>query len=473
MSPDLIGMSLIILALFLALGMVIRLITPPFQKMFLPSSIIGGFLALLIGPQVLGKLLDTVVEEDSFLANGLISPSFMEVWSTLPALLINVIFAGLFLGKRIPNLKKIWRLAGPQITFGQTIAWGQYVIGILLALLVLNPYFGLPYMAGALIEIGFEGGHGTSAGLQETFTQLDFEEGTALGLGLATVGVFSGATIGMVLINYGIRKNKTQIIKKANTNENQDIETFKNADKRESGGELTVKSSIIEALSLHIAAIGLAILIGYGLLQALIGLEALTWGAWTDTYVMEYVPVFPLAMLGGVGIQLILDRFDGIKVIDRGLINRIQGLALDLLIISAIGSLSLTAIGNNLIPFLILAAAGIIWNVLAFLFIAPKILPDYWFERALGHFGQAIGMTATGLLLIKIADPDEKSPALDGFGYTQLFFEPILGGGLFTAASITLIAGFGPIPVLIFTGILFIFWISLGFFYYGKQQKTN
>jgi ESS family glutamate:Na+ symporter len=86
----------------------------------------------------------------------------LESWSTFPTLLISVIFATLFLGKRIPSLKDIWLVAGPQVSFGQTVAWGQYVFGLLLALSILTPFFGINPMAGALIEIGFEGGHGTS-----------------------------------------------------------------------------------------------------------------------------------------------------------------------------------------------------------------------------------------------------------------------------------------------------------------------
>ncbi|WP_053360656.1 sodium/glutamate symporter [Bacillus sp. FJAT-27251] len=472
MSPDVIGMSILVLALFLVLGMMIRFLVPVFQTLFLPSSIIGGFLALLIGPQVLGRLLDLSVDEGSIFKDGLIPNDFMEVWSTLPGLLINLIFAGLFLGKKIPSPKKMWNLAGPQITFGMTLGWGMYVIGLLLALFVLNPFFGLPYMAGVLLEIGFEGGHGTAAGLRETFSQLDFEEGTDIALGLATVGIIAGTAIGMVLINYGIRKNKTQVIEKKQDSESKDWETFEKNAERESAGELTVKSSILESLTLHVAFFGLAVVIGYGLLQGLILLESVTWGDWTGTYVMEYVPVFPLAMLGSVLIQLVHDRFsDKYKVIDRGLVNRIQGFALDVLIISSIASLSLSAIGEHLVPFLILAGAGILWTLLAFIFIAPRVMPDYWFERAIGHFGQAIGMTATGLLLVKVVDPDDKSPATDGFGYTQLVFEPFLGGGLFTAASVILVSSFGPVPILIFTAVLFFFWLCLGIFHFGRQQE--
>jgi glutamate:Na+ symporter, ESS family len=49
-------------------------------------------------------------------------------------------------------------------------------------------------IAGALIEIGFEGGHGTAAGLAGTFETFGFAEGADLALGLATVGLVAGCS---------------------------------------------------------------------------------------------------------------------------------------------------------------------------------------------------------------------------------------------------------------------------------------
>jgi len=156
-------------------------------------------------------------------------------------------------------------------------------------------------------------------------------------------------------------------------------------------------------------------------------------------------------MIGGIILEKLLDRFDVYKTFDRDLIVRIQGLSLDVLILSAVATLSLVAIGDNLVPFILLALVGIFWNVVVLLYIAPLMIPSYWFERAIGDFGQSMGMTATGILLMEIADPDNKTPAMAGFGYKQLLFKPIVGGGIFTAASVTLIFQFGPYPILIFS----------------------
>ena len=40
------------------------------------------------------------------------------------------------------------------------------------------------------------------------------------------------------------------------------------------------------------------------------------------------------------------------------------------------------------------------------------------------------------------------------FAYKQLLFEPILGGGLFTAAAPPLINNYGVIPILLLTSVI-------------------
>jgi len=44
-------------------------------------------------------------------------------------------------------------------------------------MLVLVPFFHLDPVAAALIEIAFEGGHGTAAGMADSLSKLNFPEG--------------------------------------------------------------------------------------------------------------------------------------------------------------------------------------------------------------------------------------------------------------------------------------------------------
>jgi len=62
-------------------------------------------------------------------------------WSTLPGLLINIVFACLFLGHPLPCVRELWGRRA-QRAYGQVVAWGQYVVGVGLVLVLLGPMFG-------------------------------------------------------------------------------------------------------------------------------------------------------------------------------------------------------------------------------------------------------------------------------------------------------------------------------------------
>lgn len=467
MSPDVIGFAILLLGVLLVLAKLVRLRSRTAQRLFLPSSIIAGGVALLVGPDVLGAIAGRL-GSDRFADGGFFGDAILEVWAALPDLLISVVFATLFLGRALPRPKQALDLAGPQLAFGVTLASGQYVLGLLLALLVLTPVFGLDPMVGALIEVGFEGGHGTAAGLGQTFADLGFDEGADLALGLATVGVVAGIVIGVVLINWAVRTGRAEVL-------DDDVEAsvaqqrgLFERENRTSAATMTVRPASIEPLAIHFGVVAVAILLGQA---ALSGLQALEQALWVDTVeLFEFVPLFPLAMLGGVAVQIILQKVDPTGIIDQAMMERIQGLSLDLLIVSAMATLSLQVIADNFVPFLLLAGVGVAWNVGGFLLLARRMIPSFWFERGIGDLGQSMGVTATGLILMRVADPDGETPAYEAFGYKQLGFEPFFGGGLITAASVPLIAQFGASPLLIAMIVLLIVSVTWGL-WLGKRGR--
>src|SRR5699024_5595673 len=251
---------------------------------------------------------------------------------------------------------------------GHIVAMGQYVIGILLAILVLKPLFGMSSLSGALIEIAFVGGHGTAAGMADTFRQLGFPEGADLSLGLATVCILVGVIGGIIIINIGFRKGYSK------NEEGKPVFTEQEREQIADTHGYEVKQKVkeptaIEPLAFHFALIAVAILIGYAIQQSLILLEALTWGAWADVYFFAYIPLFPMAMIGGIVVEYLSEKFGREEYIDPNLISKISGFALDVLLVSALGTLSLDVIGSNIIPFLFISIAGTVWNVWAFLYL--------------------------------------------------------------------------------------------------------
>ncbi|WP_237203780.1 sodium/glutamate symporter [Rothia endophytica] len=454
MSPQAIGFALLILGVALLIGKMVRVKVGWVQSLFLPSSIIAGLLLLLLGPQVLGRF------DGPWGENGLFNDTMITVWRSLPGLLISVIFATMFLGQELPSPKRAVKLAGPQLSLGVALGSGQYVVGLLLAALVLVPFFAASPMTGALIEIAFEGGHGTAAGMRGVMEDLGFGDGADLAVGLATVGIVGGVVIGIALINWGVRTGKTEILKGNAKMSIAEQKGLFREDEHYSAGTMTSRPASVEPLSLHMAVMSLAILVGWLILEGLRWIEQQTYASVmlddnTPLEIFAYVPLFPMALLGGVIVQMGAKAVGADHLIDHQMMLRIQGWALDFLIVAAIATLSLQAVGDNLGIFLILSVAGIAFNVMIFLWLTPRLIGRYWFERGIGDFGQSMGVTATGLILMRVVDPKGESPAFEAFGYKQLVFEPFFGGALITALAI---------PVIYLTGVWPLFFVMLTVF---------
>jgi len=240
-------------------------------------------------------------------------------------------------------------------------------------------------------------------------------------------------------------------------------------DRRPSAGRLTVSSDAIESFTLHVVvvavAVGIGLLLQKGLVQAANAAGAVLpeKAQRAANTIAGSFPLFPLCMLGGLLIQLCEDRFDKHRLIDYGLTRRIQNTALDFLVVAAIATIRIEALARGLAPFLIIVAAAIAWNVLCLLALARRMLPDAWFERSIAEMGQSMGVTATGLLLLRVVDPDYESPAVDAFASKQLLHEPFMGGGLWTSTAIPLLATAGQLPVFLIACGAVAFWIVLTF----------
>lgn len=434
--------SVVVLILVWVIARIIKRNAPPLQRYFIPSSIIGGALLLLAGYQV----LDIVPKELS------------DQLAILPALLINVVFAGLFLGRETPGPRQIWRSSGPMIAFGSTIAWGMYVIGILLTLLVLGPMFGAPPIFGALLEISFSGGHGTAAGLAPTFASLGWPEMTDVALGLATFSIITAVVSGITIINLYNRRIGRVV----------DRVSMKAQQKRmmKNGYDLTHVTRDFERRPRQVNTVVLlfaaAIAIGWVILSSLVWLESFILGDITTIRIFDHLPLFPIVMFGGLIVQIILSKVNKQHLVDQNTVRIFSAIALDLLIITAIGTMSLNIIGHNFAPFAILAVAGIVWILGCFFFLAPHIFKKHWFEYGLTDTGQAMGMTATGLLLNRLVDPLNRTGAREAFAYKQLAYEPFLGGGIVTSLAVVMLVEFGQVPVLIGSIVVFLFWLIVG-----------
>jgi ESS family glutamate:Na+ symporter len=443
------------LSLLIVVGKYLRVKIKLLQRLYIPTSVIAGILGLLI-LQIGGNAVPS---------------GWTAGWSQLPGFLINIVFAALFLGVTIPSLSTIWKKAGPQLGYGQIVAWGQYFFPLLIVILLLKPVFKVPEVFGVIVEVGFEGGHGTAAGLKETFETFKWPQGTDFGLASATMGIISAIVVGIILINWAARKGYTHKLKPLDQLKKGEWGGFYDPDQRPIAGRQTVSADSIDSLALHLAIIGMAVLIGYGLKIGLLGLESLS-PYLEENKVLRGFPLFPLCMLGGLVIQVFISRVSRISPVDHSLMQRLSGTALDYLVVAAVSTIRLNVIAESIIPFFILVCVGIAWNVFCVTWLARRVLPTHWFERAIAEMGQSMGVTATGLLLLRAVDPESETDAPSAFGYKQLLHEPIMGGGLWTSMAIPLVILQGGWFVFTISAIAIFFWLLVLWAFKRKSITT-
>ena len=433
-----------LLSLLLVIGKILRTGVPLLQKLYLPSAVVGGIVGMI------------AIQ----LFPGVIDRELVAVAGKIPGFLINVVFASLFLGMATPKVGEMLKLAFPQLCFGQILAWGQYVLGLGITGFVLVPLFGVNPAFGNLLEIGFQGGHGTVGGMTSVFENFDWRDGIALGYTVATAGMIIAIVVGMALVNWATRKGYIVCTERRDNADEFRRRGIYRRDEQPAAGKQTVLCDSIDSLGWHCALAGLAIGLGYLMLRGLQFAESYSFPA-AKVKIFSGFPLFPLCMVAGLLIQLFARKVRADSLIDRGQMQRIAGASLDFLVVSAVATIRVEVVLRNWLPLTILIAAGTLLSVLMVIFVAPKLFRTGWFERAISDFGQSLGVTATGLLLLRTVDPENRSGAAESFGCKQLLHEPFMGGGICTALALTLVFTIGWFKVFVGSLILLVVWSLL------------
>ena len=383
----------------------------------IPEALLAGVLGLVIAPDGLLPLLPV---------------HLMELWEQLPLVLLTLVFGSLMIGKPLPQWRGVLKPVGGQVSLALVLGFGQYVVAGLAVLLVLQPLLGFSPVMACLIEVAFEGGHGSAAAMGPSYAALGFEGGKDLGLAMATVGLLASTLVGGLVVVLGRQRGWLL---------SQHQPQAGASPSRTAAGTPALEQPLWAAWPVNLALVGVAVLIGSGLLQLLrLGTEAIGGGV---AKVGAAMPVFPLAIIGSLLVRWLLERSGNRHWASAPIQNEIGTLSADLLIASATACLNLALLGSQWLPLTVLAVAGLGWNLLIVLLLAPKLLPADWFERSVIEFGQATGVAASGLLLLRMADPEDQSDALTAFSLKQLLLQPFLAGGVVTVVAPLAVAGWG------------------------------
>ncbi|MDR3258406.1 MAG: sodium:glutamate symporter [Fusobacteriaceae bacterium] len=393
-----------IMAVLLVIGQILRAKIKLFQKILIPSALIGGFIALAFGPKGLGYI------------------PLSGTFGTYASILIVIVFAATPIGDR-PNKEALSGTVIGGMFFNITgIAVLQYAVGLIVTIYGLSYlYPNLPHEFGLMMATGFYGGHGTAAAVGKALQDLGVENMTDLGNTCATIGIVGGIIFGIVIINWGTRKGYTHYV---DNPEELPIELRTGLippEKQKAEGKITISSICLDPMAFHLGIVLLASILGYyGSKYFLTFTKNLGYGI--------AIPDFCTALLFGFVVNWVLNKTNGHKYVDRHSVARIQGTATDFLMVSGIGSLNLKVVLDYAVPLLAVCVMGFLVTWWWFIYVGGKSSREDWFERNMMVWGHATGVAATGVLLQRVVDPDLKSRGIEDSGISDLFNRPIIIG---------------------------------------------
>jgi len=360
-------LTVLLVAVLLLVAELLRRFVPPLRNLGIPGSIIAGAVGLACGPSALALLpLDTSVLESAvyhglaiaFIAVGLQTPPAGQQGGGATSMAFGI----------------SWMLAF-QAFLG---------LGVVLVLGGLHP--GL----GAMLPLGFQQGPGQALAMGATWEEFGLEDGAQLGLIVAALGFAWSVFIGVPLVHWGRRKGLISPLR-VDTKDESKVK------------RMTLPAGSLELLTRQALAIGVVYLITYGIVLLLAQVPALSKLVWGFHFLIGALVALPARKL--------LHRMPGPSVLDDELLGRLAGITVDFITCSALAAIQISVLTANWMPILILTTVGGTMTAVSVIWLARRAFPDAPFEHCVVLFGAATGTLPMGLALLRIIDPDLRSPA--------------------------------------------------------------
>jgi len=421
-----------IICIFLLVGSIVRAKVRVFQRYVMPASVIGGVIGLILGHNA----LDWIPTSDAYLKYA--------------AALINILFAGLFIGRRIPAIGELGRTAGAQTAFAVFNNFGQIGIGMLVVAIFAALGFSLHPTFGMQLILGYQGGVGIPSAFAPMYEKLGWitKEAAAVGETCAIMGMILAILIGVIWVNIGVARNFT-VKKFHEIGQKIESPTFLPETARKPLGKEIANPEALSTLGLTFGFMGIAIILGKLIQMGLVGGFAQ----------LRFIPLFPFVLVGGMILQVFLQKTNLDTYVDRGSVSAISSAALDVLIVASLIAINLKVVVMFAVPLTAMIILGVLFNMWQMMWMAPRMLPGAWFEKSICEFGQGTGSTPQALLLLKIVDPQFETDAAEAFGLKMFFTSPTMVPMLFFVSPF--VVSKGPLFILIVYLILMLAVIAI------------
>jgi ESS family glutamate:Na+ symporter len=373
-----------------------------FQRFLIPNSLTAGFF-LLAFYNLAGPRLGLSVAELGEMIYHLLTLSFIAMSLRHSP--------GRKAGRGILS-------TGLVITTSFTL---QGILGMgLTAFFVLTWFPDLVPSFGLFVPLGFETGPGQAYSIGRGWETLGFAGAGSIGLTFAAVGFLWACFGGVFLINLGLRRG--WIGRKA-------VAGIRTAQERTGllrpgfegppGSRLTTETEAIDTLSANLAAVLFVYLLTYLLLKGLTWALSFAGADGRELAVNLWGISFVFGALLALAVRQLAERLGVAHVLDDGSLTRVAGVSVDILVAAALGAISLVVVARFWVPLLVTVLLAGVFTMVYVLWLSSRLFRDHPFERAMVIYGGSTGTMPTGLALLRILDPEFKTPAATDYMYAS------------------------------------------------------
>ena len=338
-----------ILSILLLVGKILRAKVRWIQRLFIPPSLLAGFTALILGPEVLGWIP---------LSGNL---------GTYAGILIALVFATLPLTSKKKSgggetIGRMWAYSQA----GMLLQWG---FGAAIGIFFLRAIWPVDTAFGLSMPAGFCGGHGTAAAIGEAFSKYGNGDMQSLAMTAATVGIVASVIIGMWMVSWGAEHGHTRYLSRFSELPEELRTGILPKERRSSMGEASFSAISLDSMTFNFGVVALIALAGYGLSKAV-----------SAIWPVLMLPVFSCAFIAGILVRWIIRKVRADEYLSTPILGHLSGAFTDYLVAFGVASIKLQVVARFIVPLLILLAVGLLLTML-YVFLVPngksRCLDDY------------------------------------------------------------------------------------------------
>ena len=408
---------------FILVGNILRRCIPFLKRSFIPSSLIGGVLLLII---------NIICEYTA--GREIIDKDLMKV-VTYHALAIGFIAMTLKTNKTMQK-KELGKKAVQNGLITGSVYMLQAAFGILTVLIFYFAGKAIFYDAGVILPLSFGQGPGNALTWDMSFSSADHmnnigSEGLMdtngnFGLTMASIGFIVSAVVGVAYINYFRIRGK--ITRPEEDNLDEEIEFV-------SDDEIAKRSA---NLGIQLGLIGIAYLATFGIMAALSFTEFTSSIAWGFNFIFGVIT----ANL----VKIVVNALHKKNIIKNEIINnrqmsKVSDFAFDLMIIAGVAAIDIEDMMRYIWVIIVLSIVGTIVTYTYVRLMTRKIFKGYEHDMFLVNFGTLTGTASNGMILLRESDPHFSRDSASIFIVSQLpamiAVAPLLLMLNFSAKSVT------------------------------------